>query len=144
MTVEEHLRLMKTLDDAWNTQDWETFRKRHARDVVVTWPGNPRPTRGIEAHEAESREFFTTFPDNHLDNDPYKIQFGQGDWTCSVARFTGHMNGPMKGPDGAEIPPTHKPFELDFYTIARWADGEIVEERLMYDLVGFMKQIGLG
>jgi hypothetical protein len=144
MSVDEHLRLMKTLDDAWNAQDWETFRKRHARDVVVTWPGGAAPTRGIEAHEAESREFFKTFPDNHLDNDPYKIQFGQGDWTCTVARFTGHMGGPMKQPDGTEIPPTHRPFEIDFYTIARWADGEIAEERLMYDLVGFMKQIGLG
>jgi hypothetical protein len=29
--------------------------------------------------EAGSREFFTTVPDNHLDHDPYKIQFGQGE-----------------------------------------------------------------
>ncbi len=61
-----------------------------------------------------------------------------------MARFTGHMYGPMKGPGGAEIPPTNLPFEIDFYTIARWAHDQIVEERLMYDLVGFMKQIGLG
>jgi hypothetical protein len=136
VSVEENLRLMKTLDDAWNTQDWDTFRRRHAKDVIVTWPGNPQPTRGIAAHEAESREFFKTFPDNHLDNNPYKIQFGQGDWTCTVARFTGHMGGPMQQPDGTETPATNKPFELDFYTIAHWANGEIVEERLMYDLVG--------
>jgi hypothetical protein len=24
LTVEENLRLMKALDDAWNEQDWET------------------------------------------------------------------------------------------------------------------------
>jgi hypothetical protein len=144
VSVEEHLRLMKTLDDAWNAQDWDTFRARHAPDVVVSWLGGAAPTRGLAAHEAESRAFFTTFPDNHLDNAPYKIQFGQGDWTCSVARFTGHMGGPMTGPDGKVLPPTHKPFELDFYTVARWAGDQIVEERLMYDLVGFMQQIGLG
>ena len=144
MSVEENLGLMKTLDDAWNAQDWETFRRRHAKDVLVTWPGNPQPTRGIEAHEAESREFFKTFPDNRLDNNPYKIQFGQGDWTCTVARFTGHMGGPMKQPDGTQISATNKPFEIDFYTIAHWSNGEIIEERLMYDLVGFMKQVGLG
>jgi hypothetical protein len=119
VSVEERLRPMTMLDDAWNTQDWVTFRQRHARDVVVTWPDSPQPTRCIEAHEAESRAFFKTFPDNRLDNDPYKIQAGQGDWTCSVRRFTGHMGGPMKGPDGQEIPPTHKPFEIDFSTIAR-------------------------
>jgi ketosteroid isomerase-like protein len=144
MTVEEHLRLMKTLDDAWSAQDWDTFRARHAPDVVVSWPGGAAPTRGIAAHEAESRAFFTTFPDNHLDNAPYTIQFGRGDWTCSAARFTGHMGGPMTAPDGTVLPPTNKPFEIDFSTVARWSDGEIVEERLIYDPVGFMKQIGLG
>jgi hypothetical protein len=46
MNVEENLRLMKTLDDAWNSQDWETFKKRHASDVAVYWPGQPEPTRG--------------------------------------------------------------------------------------------------
>ena len=31
----------------------------------------------------------------------------------------------------------------DNYTVARWSDGQIVEENLMYDLVGFLQQIGL-
>ena len=47
------------------------------------------------------------------------------------------------GPDGSEIPPTGKPFEVDFYTVANWDDGQIVEENLVYDLVTFLKQIGL-
>jgi hypothetical protein len=49
----------------------------------------------------------------------------------------------MKPLGGSEIPPTGKSFELDFYTIAKWDDGQIVEENLMYDLVTFLKQIGL-
>ena len=35
-------------------------------------------------------------------------------------------------------------FDIEFFTVARWEDGQIVEENLMYDLVTFMKQIGLG
>ena len=35
MSVEENMKLMKTLDDAWNSQDWETFGERHADDVIV-------------------------------------------------------------------------------------------------------------
>ena len=46
--------LMQTLDDAWNAQDVETFRKRHKDNVVVTWPGGAPPTVGIEDHVAES------------------------------------------------------------------------------------------
>jgi hypothetical protein len=53
------------------------------------------------------------------------------------------MTGPMKGPEGEEIPPTGKSFEVDFCTVALWDNGQIVEENLMYDLVTFMKQIGL-
>jgi ketosteroid isomerase-like protein len=143
-SVEENMRLMKTLDDAWNAQGWDTFDSRHAENVVVYWPGQPEPTRGGPAHRAESIEFFKTFPDNHVGNDPYKVLFGQGEWTCSVARFTGTMKGPMKRPDGTTIPPTNKSFEVEFCTVAHWQNGKIVEERLFYDLVGLMRPIGVG
>jgi hypothetical protein len=53
------------------------------------------------------------------------------------------MTGPMKGPGGKMIPPTNKKFEIEFCTVAHWKDKEIVEEKLFYDLVGLMKQIGL-
>jgi hypothetical protein len=144
MTVRENLNLMKTLDDAWNGQNWELFRKRHAEKTRVHWPGQPEPTRGRDAHEAECVEFFKVFPDNHLVNNPYKIMFGEKDWTCTVADFTGTMKGPMKGPGGKIIPPTNKSFKIEFCTVATWENGEIVEERLFYDLVSMMKQIGLG
>ena len=143
MTDEKRLmELMTTLDDAWNTQDLETFSKRHKTDTVVRWPGQP-PTEGIKAHEQEALDFFKTFPDQHLDNRPYKVLIASGDWTCSVAHFTGTMTGPMKGPDGKEIPPTGKSFDVDFGTVARWDNEQIVEENLFYDLVTFMKQVGL-
>ncbi|WP_340820750.1 ester cyclase [Methanolobus sp. WCC4] len=143
MTAEENMELMITLDDAWNAQDWDTFDKRHADDTAVYWPGQDEPTRGIKAHREEAIEFYKTFPDNHVENRPYKTLFGQGDWTCSVAVFTGTMKGPMKTPDGGEIPPTNKSFKVDFCTVAHWKDGQIVEEKLFYDLMSVMKQIGL-
>ena len=46
MGVKENMKLMMTLDDAWNDQDWETFKKRHAANVAVYWPGQPEPTKG--------------------------------------------------------------------------------------------------
>ncbi len=146
--VERNLKLMKTLDDAWNagprSRLWETFRERHTEDVAVYWPGQPEPTRGRHNHDLEAVEFFKTFPDNHLINNPYKIFFGQGDYTCTVADFSGTMKGPMKGADGKVIQPTNKKFNIEFCTVAHWnKDGEILEERLFYDLVGLMKQIGL-
>jgi len=146
--VERNLQLMKTLDDAWNAGPrsplWETFRKRHTEDVAVYWPGGAPPTRGRHNHDLEAVEFFKTFPDNHLINDPYKILFGHGDYTCTVADFSGTMKGPMKGNDGRIIQPTNKKFHIEFCTVAHWnKNGEILEERLFYDLPGMLKQIGL-
>ena len=142
-TVQENLRLMKTLDDAWNAQDWEVFSKRHSHHVTVTWPAKPDATKGRENHIQESKDFFKAFPDNHIDNDPYRVAFGQGDWTCTIARFTGTMTGELQGPDGKMIPPTNKRFEVEFCTVAHWRNGEIIEENLFYDVVGLMKQIGV-
>ena len=141
--AERNKQLMQTLDDAWNTQDLDTFAKRHRDDVVVRWPGQPE-TRGVKAHRQEAIDFFRAFPNQRLGNRPYKVLIAQGDWTCSVAHFTGTMEGPMKGPDGRDIPPTGKSFEVDFCTVAKWdANGQIIEENLFYDLVTFMKQVGL-
>ena len=142
MATVSNLERMKTLDDAWNAQNWNVFRQRHSADTAVYWPGQPEPTRGRDAHQAESEEFFKSIQ-NHLDNNPYKVMFASGDWTCTIARWTGRMIGPVKGLDGKVYPPTNKPFELEFCTVARWKGGEIVEEKLFYDQVGFLRQIGV-
>jgi SnoaL-like polyketide cyclase len=138
-----NLQNMRKLDDSWNAQDLQTFRKYHAKDCVVRWPNQP-PTLGVDAHEQEAIAFFKMFPDQHLINNPYKIMLGQGEWTCTVADFTGTMKGPMTMPDGTVVSPTNKKFHIDFCTVARWnAQGQIVEENLFYDLMGMLKQIGV-
>ena len=142
MSAEENMKLMKSLDDAWNSQDWEIFTNRHTDDVIVRWPGQP-PTEGIDAHRKEGEYFFKAFPDNHVANDPYKVLFGQGDWTCSIAEFTGTHRGQMMGLDVKTIEPTNKKFKVDFCTVAHWKNGKITEENLFYDLVGMMKQLGV-
>jgi hypothetical protein len=65
MTAEENMRLMQTLGNAWNSQDWETFKKRHAQNVAVYRLRQPEPTRGRGAHFREAVEFFKV-SDNRL------------------------------------------------------------------------------
>ena len=99
--------------------------------------------RARDSHKTESVEFFKTFPGNHLINHPSKVEIAQGEWTCTVADFTGTMRGPMKGLDGNLIAPTNKKFHIEFCTGAHCKNGEIIEEKLFYDLVGLLKQIGV-
>jgi len=72
--TQSNIELMRTLNDSWNAQDWETFEKRHSKDTAVFWPGQAEPTRGRDNHKAESIDFFKTFPDNHLINHPLELK----------------------------------------------------------------------
>ena len=126
-TLTTNKELMITLDNAWNSQDWDTFNERHADNVAVFWPGQPDPTRGVHNHREESTEFFKIFPDNRLINNPYKILISEGDYTCSVADFTGTFKGAMKGLDGKMIQPTNKEFYLEFCTVAHWKNKKLLK-----------------
>jgi predicted ester cyclase len=108
--------------------------------LVVNHP----PINGIDAHRNGREYFFKAFPDNYVENNPYKVFFAQGEWTCSIAEFTGTHECPMMGLVGKMIPPTNKTFKVDFCTLAHWNnDGKIVEENVFYDQVGMMTKLGL-
>ena len=53
MSLKGNLKLMKTLDDAWNGQDWDTFNIRHAETAEIYWLGKPQSTRGKENHNQQ-------------------------------------------------------------------------------------------
>jgi len=53
------------------------------------------------------------------------------------------MRGPMNGPHGKLIAPTNKKFHIEFCTVAHWKNGEIIEEKLLYDLVGLLNRSAL-
>ena len=80
--------------------------------------------------------------ENTLD-DAYQVAFGQGDWTCILSRLTDTTNDSMQGMNGNMIQPPNKRFEIEVCTVTRWKNGEIVEQRVFYDLVGMQKQIGV-
>ena len=65
---EKNKELMITLDNAWNSQDWDTFNQQHADNVEVFWPGQADPTRGVQNHREESIEFFKIFPVVYIRN----------------------------------------------------------------------------
>jgi hypothetical protein len=142
--AEKNMRLQRIIIDGMNSRDWDIFDKHHAKDVVVRWPGGQPPTIGRGPHRKENEDFLKAFPDNYIEGNPFKILFGQGDWTCAVNVYTATHTGPLIGFDGRIIPPTNKKFKVDLYTIARWNDrGEIVEEDILYDQIGVYKQLGI-
>jgi ketosteroid isomerase-like protein len=137
------LALMKRGDDAFNSQDFEGMNAVHHPDMIVHMPGNGQPIHGREAHAQAMEGMFHIFPDVHVVNDPYPIQFGSDDWITVITRCTGTFRGEMPGPNGAVIAPTGEAFDLDFATTARWEGNLLIEEYVSWDSALQAQQIGL-
>jgi hypothetical protein len=102
------LALMKKGDDAFNARDFAAVDQIHHPDMIAYITGLPEPVYGREAHATAMQKMLAIFPDIHVHNDPYPIQFGSGDWITVVTRATGTFTGEMTLPDGTVIPPTRK------------------------------------
>ena len=130
---EEDLELLITLDDPVEAPEEDTFNHLRAQKTLEYWLGQPVFQTWRLDDRAEA----------NIDNEPYKVTFGQGDWTCTLARFTGMTNDPVKGIEGNIIQATNKKFDIEVCTVTHWKNGRIVEQKVFYDLVGMQKQFGV-
>ena len=71
--------------------------------------------------EAPEEDIFNHLQAKNLED---KVMFGQGDWTCTLSRLIGTPN-------------------IDVCTVTHRKNGEIVEQKVFYDLAGMQKQIGV-
>jgi ketosteroid isomerase-like protein len=138
------LALMKQGDDAFNDRDFEAMNAVHHPDMIAYVTGNADPIYGRAAHAATVQQMFRIFPDVHVDNDPYPVQFGSGDWITVITRTTGTFTGEMVLPDGTVVLPTGKAFDLDFGQTSKWDGDQLVTISAFWDSALQAKQIGLG
>lgn len=141
--IAHHLLLMKEGDDAFNRRDVAAMNAVHHPNMIAHVMGSTEPIRGREAHSATMAAMFRAFPDVRVHNDPYPIQFGDGEWITVITKTTGTFTGEMELADGNVIPGTGKTFELAFATTAKWEDDQLVEEHVFWDSALMAQQIGL-
>ena len=137
------LSLMKKGDDAFNSRDFAAMKAVYHPDMIAHIAGSAEPIKGQSAHAAMMKEMFRIFPDVHVHNDPYPIQFGSVEWITVVTRSTGTFTGEMVLPDGKRIAPTGKAFHLDFGTTAKWDGDLLIEEYVFLDTALRAQQLGL-
>ncbi len=128
---EEDLELLVTLDDPGDEPEEDTFNHLQAETTIEDWLGQRLPA-GYRLDQS---------PETASNNDAYKMTFGEGDWTCTLSRLTVTMNDSTKGINGNVIEPQNTRFDIEVCTVTRWKNGEIVEQKQFYELVGTQKQI---
>lgn len=99
MGASKMLQNMRKLDDSWNAQDLDTFRRYHAKDCIVRWP-NQLPTHGREAHERGAIAFFEIFLDQHLTT---RSCWRKGNGHAPLRTSPGTMKGAMTMRDGTAV-----------------------------------------
>jgi ketosteroid isomerase-like protein len=137
------LALMKRGDDAFNDRDLAAIDAIHHPDMIAYVTGSADPIHGRAAHAAMIEQMLRIFPDVHVDNDPYPIQFGGGDWITVITRTTGTFTGEMVLPDGTVVPPTGKRFDLDFGQTSKWDGDKLIAISAFWDSALQAQQIGL-
>ena len=128
---EEDLELLITLDDPGEDAQEEDIVNQ-AYNTAAFSPNQQFPPSGQSGCPAEVIN----------ENDAYTVAFGQGDWTCTLMRFTGTTNDVLKGLAGSIVQLTNKNFEIECCRVTQWKNGKIVKEKVFYELVGLPKQIG--
>lgn len=127
---EENLQLLITLDDPDGAPEEDTFNHLQARNTLEYWLGHRFPA-GCRLERAEAVS----------DKDPCRVTFSQGDWSCTLSRLTGTTNVSMKGLNGNVVEPPNNKFDIEICTVTQRKNGEIVEQKVFYDLAGMQKQI---
>lgn len=101
--------------------------------MIAYVTGNAEPIYGSAAHATMVRQMFRIFPDVHVHNDPYPVQFGSGDWITVITRTTGTFTGEMVPPDGTVVPPTGQAFDLDFGQTSKWQGDQLIAISAFWD-----------
>ena len=69
-------------------------------------------------------------------------EIAAGDWVVQEFTFEGTHTGTLEAPEG-EISPTNRPVKGRGVQLQRIADGAIAEERVYFDQVELLTQLGL-
>ena len=124
----------------WNEGDRDAWSTLYAEDVVYEAPGGQRIS-GLADLEEKYFDALAKAAPNRSSRDI--VLFADGEYVVEQARYVGTHTGPLRSPDGVEIPPTGRPFDFPFVGIFRVRGGQIRSIRIFYDQIELFTQLGL-
>ncbi len=140
VSVEESLRLLDSVLEAFNAHDPDRLDKVNAESMIFYATGLAEPLKGRAAVREWNKTFMTAFPDVRIRKER---SFGQGDWICVEGTIVGTHKGPLPGPGGRMIPATNRPIRLDVAATLKVEGGEGTEVHMYLDQLALMTQLGL-
>jgi steroid delta-isomerase-like uncharacterized protein len=124
--------------EAFNAHDEAAIREVNGENVVFEGPGGVR-LEGRDATTQYAMDWLNAFPDARL---IVHNEIVAGDWAVQECTFEGTHTAPMQSPMG-EIPATNRTLSGRCVQVIRVEGDVAVEEKLYYDQVDVMTQLGL-
>jgi steroid delta-isomerase-like uncharacterized protein len=131
-------QLVAEFVDAFNSHDEARIRQGYAEDVKFMAPG--AEADGADAATEYSMTYIRAFPDVRLE---VTNIIASGDWIVAEYKYSGTHTAPLATPDGGDIPPTNRRATGTGVDIIRVENGKVVEERLYFDQLEFLTQLGI-
>lgn len=135
----------RIFEDVWNRKDLDAIDEIIAADYVHHDASSPAVPRGTEGYKQFVKSYMNAFPDAHftIDDAFTAGQNEDGESTAGrseVTRWTvaGTHQGELAG-----ILPTGRRFSVSGISIARVANGKIIESWNNWDALGLMQQLGV-
>lgn len=126
---------MKYFVEFINTANEEIGAKLIAPDAQFYVPGRPEPVCGLAGYMEIIHMIRAGFPDTQW---VLEEQIAEDDKIAARFTMRGSHQGAFLG-----VPPTGKNIAVQAMNIYRFADGKIVEERGLPDLLSLLMQIGV-
>jgi steroid delta-isomerase-like uncharacterized protein len=136
--MQTNKELLERYVELYNEGDLDACMELYAEDASQRM--HDGVFEGIDAIAERLARDLTAFPDARYVVDSV---FAEADKFGDEWTFTGTNTGPLRLPDGSEIPPTGKPVEIRGMEYVEVRDGKIVVDNLYYDFLAAVAQLGL-
>ena len=136
--MEANRELLERYVELYNAGDLDACMELYAEEAVQRM--HDGVFEGVAAIRARLARDLDAFPDAEYVVESF---VEDGDRFADEWTFTGTNNGPLRLPDGSELPPTGKPVEIKGMELVEVRDGKIVVDNLYYDFMAAVSQLGL-
>ena len=128
-----HSLIRTYTDEVWNKRDPSAMSRFYSPNYTHHDVSRP-DVRSLPEYQQWARDLIAAFPDLqvHIDDVIAEGPKAVKRWTA-----TGQHRGPLAG-----IPPTDKKVSFSGVSSYRIQDGKIAESWYVYDLFGFLNQLG--
>ena len=125
----------RLLEEVWNKGNLSLVDELFAPTYAHNDASTPDFGRGPESEKSRVNLYRNAFPDLHLTIEDI---FAEGETVMTRWTSRGTHKGDLNG-----IAPTGKQFTISGMTIARLANGKIVQTYVNWDALGLMQQLGV-